>query len=115
MDRLARLIDSFLELSKGSGEGSIDLVPETFDAGELVEEAVNLVRAATGKCEFRTHFGPGVDKLRADREKILLVLVNLLTNADHYSPAGGTVDVRVARADGGLRFEVTSHRMKIPK
>ena len=42
----------------------------------------------------------------ADREKLTLVLHNLLGNAIKYTPSGGAVNVRVTANDSELRFEI---------
>lgn len=45
-------------------------------------------------------------KARADRNSVLAVLDNLISNAVKYSPAGGTVTVRLSRHDRRVRVEV---------
>jgi len=54
----------------------------------------------------RVDAAPALAPLRADEEKIRRVLVNLIANALQHSSRGGEVVVKVARADGGVRFEV---------
>jgi signal transduction histidine kinase len=50
----------------------------------------------------------------ADAHRLEEVLHNLLSNAVKYSPAGGTIRVRVARHDGEAVLEVTDEGIGIP-
>ena len=45
----------------------------------------------------------------ADREKLLQILTNLLTNALKYSPDGGEIRVSGAVVNGRLRLSVLDH------
>jgi NtrC-family two-component system sensor histidine kinase KinB len=49
--------------------------------------------------------------VRADRQKSVWVLLNLLTNAVRHSPAQATIEVRAARTPTGraVRIEVQDH------
>lgn len=113
-DHLTRLIDGFLDLSKVEAGRGIDLVPEDFDVRAMVDEAVGIAAMAARRCTYVVVCGEDVRTLRADRYKLLLVLTNLLSNADKYSPGGGEVIVRVTRAPGELRFAVEDRGMGIP-
>jgi len=44
--------------------------------------------------------------VQADPARMTQVVVNLLTNASKYSPAGATITVEVAQIDGCLRVSV---------
>ena len=48
-------------------------------------------------------------------EQLRMVLANLIDNAVKYSPQGGTVDVRVAQQDGGVRFSVSDQGIGVPE
>ena len=50
-----------------------------------------------------------------DPDKIGRVLINLVDNAIKYSPDGGRVEVKLARAGGGrVRFAVTDQGLGVP-
>ncbi|HVM68343.1 MAG TPA: ATP-binding protein, partial [Gaiellaceae bacterium] len=50
----------------------------------------------------------------ADPGQLQQVLTNLVDNAVKYSPAGGTVSVRVANGGGTIRFAVADEGLGIP-
>lgn len=114
-DRLARLIADFLDLSRLEAGRPLELVPSVFDLREAAEEAVALARAGAVRCTFSTAYGPGVGPLRADRDKVLQILINLLGNADKYSPGGGEVILAVEVSDCSVAFSVSDHGIGIPE
>ncbi|MBC8000173.1 MAG: PAS domain S-box protein [Leptolyngbya sp.] len=105
-DRLIRLISELLDLGKiESGESNLKL--QNLEVNELVETASdNLTNyRADDKVKIHTQ---GIDaRVVADKDRIIQVLINLISNAMKFSPSGGTVDVSVAKCDTGvLRFSV---------
>jgi hypothetical protein len=52
--------------------------------------------------------------VRGDFDQIDRVLVNLLSNASKYTPAGGHVDVDVALVGGAVRMTITDSGIGIP-
>lgn len=113
-DHLTRLIDGFLDLSRIEAGRPIELAPEDFAVCDMVAEAVAIATMAAKHCEFAVYCDEDVATLHGDRYKLLLVLVNLLSNADKYWPEGGVVEVRVTREDGHVRFAVTDRGVGIP-
>ena len=51
----------------------------------------------------------------ADRDKIIQVLTNLLSNAAKFTPAGGRVEVRAFREDARAVVEVEDSGVGIPQ
>jgi signal transduction histidine kinase len=88
---------------------------ETVAAGEVIEQALQAARAqALGKpmppIEVEApDAGKGGPRLRADRDAIAQVLVNLVQNAVKYSPEGSPVRV-TAGARGGRAFIAVADR-----
>ncbi len=114
-DHLTRLIDGFLDVSRIDAGRPIELVKEEFDVAGMVEEAVEIARMAARRSEFVVEYAEGPTTLCGDRYKLLLVLINLLSNADKYSPEEGTVQVRVTAEDDQVRFAVIDEGPGIPK
>ena len=51
----------------------------------------------------------------ADRPRLEQILLNLLSNAVRFTPAGGTITVRVAERDGQVEVAVTDTGIGIPR
>ncbi|MBI1212363.1 MAG: hypothetical protein GC190_12935 [Alphaproteobacteria bacterium] len=104
---LLSLIRDILDLSKVEA-GKFELHEEILCAGDIVEEALRL---AGSKSEFAhdvaTIVPRSLPKVRADRRAAVQILVNLLSNAAKFTPAGGKVFVEAEQgADGGLSIRV---------
>lgn len=52
--------------------------------------------------------------LEADREKLLTVIDNLISNAIKYTPKGGTIGIRLAREDENALLEVSDSGPGVP-
>ncbi len=105
INRLARLIDDMLDISK-IGRGKLKLSLEEFDLAELVREVCEHYRPqfdAAGSA-FELTLGTSVVG-RWDRHRIEQLVANLLTNAVKYG-AGQPVAVSLRRA-GGDRVELS--------
>ena len=79
------------------------LVPTAFAAGEVLTQAVVGLgpRFAERGLRVRARAARGLPRLWADRDRVVQVLVNLLTNADRHSQPGGSIRVAAARGAGG--------------
>jgi len=112
-DRLLRLIDGFLDISTVDSGRQVELVSAPVDVRELVDSALNIVGANATHCTFAVEQEGAPAPIIADRDKLLQVLINLLSNADKYSPAGGVVTVRVRIDADRLRIEVADRGLGI--
>ncbi len=105
---LLSLINDILDLSKIEA-GRMELELTDFDLPAAVDSAVTLVRerAARRDVVLRSTVEEGVASVRADERKVRQVVLNLLSNAIKFTPEGGRIDVRTARADGEVEVSVT--------
>lgn len=104
---LLELINDVLDVSAIEA-GKLTLFEETAAIEPLIEASVRLVapRADQQKVLLEVQPCPSVN-VTVDRRRIKQVLINLLTNAIKFTPAGGTVAVAVTLApEGGLRLTV---------
>jgi signal transduction histidine kinase/DNA-binding response OmpR family regulator len=94
-DRLIRLINDILDISQLE-LGKMDLTFASVAPGSLIEEAIAGLRAyAAGRdiaigCEL----DPDLPLIAGDRDRLIQVLTNLVSNAVKFSPTGGRVLVR---------------------
>jgi PAS domain S-box-containing protein len=99
-DRLARLINDLLDLSKIEA-GKIELNPIDLSLYVVAQEvAENMRQVATEKLiklEVVSHDGDA--KAWADRDKVVQVLMNLVGNAVKFAPPQGEITVAIQRND----------------
>ena len=104
--RMAELVDSLLTLARAD-EGRLPLAVEECDVRELVSEAAETasILAEEAKLTVTTSMPPVPVILRVDRNRIRQLLLNLVTNAVKYTPAGGSVSLGLS--DQGETVTVT--------
>jgi len=92
--RLSRLIEDILNVSQME-VGTIQLQIDTVDPGSLLTESVRDVRglAEEKNIDLRLTLPAKLEPIRADRDKLAVVVNNLLGNALKYTPADGVVVV----------------------
>ncbi len=99
---LLDLINDVLDMSKIEAD-RYELSLESFDAREAVSAALRLTRvqADTAKIALRGVLPPTPLDVNADRRALKQIVLNLVSNALKFTPAGGQVNV-LARAKGPM-------------
>ncbi len=99
-ERLMKTLDSVLQLSKLEA-GVTDIASESIDLVASVRKTVNLHRPQAEAAEVALCFDAGVASLSDEWTPTVIqrVVSNLLSNAIKFTPAGGTVTVRVEEGD----------------
>jgi len=114
---LLNLINDILDLSKIEA-GEFRVQPETFALTPLIHEAVRIadMRADRGNTRFNISVEDGLDTLYADPRSVRQVLINLLSNADKYSPNDAPIDIIAENERGeGVHIMVVDRGIGIPK
>jgi two-component system cell cycle sensor histidine kinase PleC len=103
---LLTLINDILDLSKIEA-GKMELAETDFALSKVVAEATEMLQGQfAAKNQHLDIVVDGV-MLRADRQKLRQILLNLLGNAHKFVPPGGHVAVRAARsAVGGIALDI---------
>lgn len=107
---LLSVVNEVLDLAKVSA-GKIEIEPDEYDLMSMIRECYALVRprAKASRLSFEVDMSDELPaKLRGDRERIIQIITNLLTNAVKYTPEGRvTLTVRGKILDGKLILIVT--------
>ncbi|MEQ8581292.1 MAG: tetratricopeptide repeat protein [Marinoscillum sp.] len=102
---LANLVNEILDLSRLE-EGEISLNESTFGLCEQVSMIVSSFTSRAEQLGVALHNRCPMDVyIKADKEKINKLMVNLISNALKFTPRGGAVEVLV-HADKGLEILV---------
>ncbi len=107
-ERLTRLINQVLDLAKiesGRAEWRITRVDLCATVNDVVTQMSQVFKEKDVALTLR--LPPDAMWVDVDEDRLLQVLLNLLSNALKFSPAGtGRVDVAVAPLDGSVRVDV---------
>jgi nitrogen fixation/metabolism regulation signal transduction histidine kinase len=102
--RLLRQISS--EFSSFASAPVARLAPTSLN--EVVSEVLQPYRSALGRAvDLRVDLAPDIPTLRLDGLLVGRALVNIIENALHAMPSGGTLTVRTQVVDGTARVRVT--------
>ncbi|MBI1959403.1 MAG: hypothetical protein HYS36_09285, partial [Candidatus Rokubacteria bacterium] len=96
-ERLGRLLADLTDLSNIElGRVPLRLAPVAL--GDVVESVFGIIRpkAQTGRVVLDARLPADLPRVRADRDRLAQVLLNLVDNAVKYSPAAGRVTVSAA-------------------
>lgn len=102
---LLSIINDILDMSKLES-GRIVTDPEEFYLDDVVRESVSYLeqRALEGGVSLSV-FGE-VGEFHSDRRIVKQILINIISNAVKFTPAGGKVEVHCYRMDGAVSVEV---------
>ena len=111
----ARLVADILDVSRIVA-GKLQLDPRPAELRSIVAAAVEAVQPAADEKQITVaaDLDPSVGIVRGDAVRLQQVVGNLLTNAVKFTPEGGRVDVRLARAGAEACITVTDTGMGIP-
>jgi two-component system cell cycle sensor histidine kinase PleC len=93
---LLALINDILDMSKiEAGKMSLNL--DWMGIEDVVDDVARLMRnrADAAKLTLSTHVPPGLLDIEADHRAVKQILLNLISNAIKFTPAGGRIDVKV--------------------
>jgi signal transduction histidine kinase len=111
--RLEGLVGDLVDV-KRIEQGRLELEPQPFDLGALVEEQVRIFKGRSERHTIQLDSAGEPLVVRADRNRLAQVISNLLANAVKYSPDGGVVEVRAAVRNGNACVSVRDHGIGIP-
>lgn len=117
IDRLIGMINNLLNFSRLEKDMA-GMVITNFPLPALVDEAIDLVResAASRRVTLSSRYLTDAVEVKADRDKISQVFVNLLGNAVKYNRDGGQVQIDVRKGKKGyLIVDVRDTGIGIPR
>jgi two-component system phosphate regulon sensor histidine kinase PhoR len=115
-DRLARMIDDLLELTRAEA-GRMRIEPKFFPVSDIVKEIFALFnqQATIQKLELRAEIPAELSPIFADPDKLQQVLINLVGNAMKFTPEDGAITVHALETDQYWQVTVQDTGIGIPE
>ena len=108
------LIDNLLDLSKLESRTEVLSLVST-NLGHVVGRVINEFSTMLDSSNLNILHHGGFDvEVRIDREKIMQVIRNLLSNALKFSPENGVIEVEVERTKDSVQVSVADDGVGIP-
>jgi signal transduction histidine kinase/Na+/proline symporter len=115
-ERLTRLINQVLDMSK-LASGTVHWNISDVDLGRVVEDSATACEQLFEQrgAQLTVSVPPHVPTIRADRDRLVQVMLNLLSNAAKFcAPVDGQVSVKLGVEHDDLRVDVTDNGDGIP-
>lgn len=103
---LERIVSDLLDISRMDAGREIPLIMETVDVSQVSRKILQHFQLQFPAYRFEMVFAPEIShRVQADRQKLVQVLENLVSNAVKYSPEGSVV--RVSGASEGTAYRIS--------
>ncbi|HEY9718167.1 MAG TPA: ATP-binding protein [Trichormus sp.] len=112
--RLMRLVTDLLDIAKMEA-GRMDLDCESIDVEAVASTSVNAASAPADAKSIKLTCDCAELKIFADQDRLVQVLINLLTNAIKFAPSKSEVVLTCAMQDNMAEFKVIDHGPGIPQ
>lgn len=111
----ARLIEELLDVSRIMS-GKLGLDRTLVDLVMLAHGAIDIVRLAADEKHLHISVGadPALPPFYADAGRLHQVLLNLLSNAVKFTPAEGSIHLRLGRTNDAMELEVADTGQGLP-
>lgn len=113
LERMNRLINDLLSISKLE-YGNLALEIDEHAVTDLLHDVQELLLPIAREKGVRMEVGPAEGRVRCDRDRVLQVLSNLVSNAVKFTPSGGLIEIRAQATPGGTRISVRDTGPGIP-
>ncbi|WP_115717692.1 phosphate regulon sensor histidine kinase PhoR [Gallaecimonas mangrovi] len=105
--RMYSLVEQLLALSRLEARGEPESLKDV-DVPALMRKLESDSGALNSDKQHQIHFDIAPLHMRGDSEQMMSAFANLVANAIHYTPAGGTIEVSWKKlADGRAKFAVS--------
>ena len=112
-DHMRGLIGDLLDAGRIE-TGTLSVAPEPTDVAVLVDQARNTFLSGGGRHVVRIDLPPELPRVMADRQRIVQVLNNVLSNAARHSPESSPIQVDAAVDGAHVAISVSDEGRGVP-
>jgi len=113
LERLTRMVQDLLDIAKiEAGKFELELKPTWLD--NVTNRAVDNVREQAAEKAIQINFAPNPYVVIADEDRLIQVMVNILTNAIKFSPRRTSIQIEYEAQDAFVEVRITDEGRGIP-
>jgi two-component system phosphate regulon sensor histidine kinase PhoR len=114
--RLNRLVEDLMTISRIE-LGEVLLHIEGLSLSEVMENVISLLdaRAAAKKIKIQNRLQQNLPQIKADRDRLIQVLVNVLDNAVKFTPDGGLITLDAEEKAENVVLTISDTGIGIPR
>ena len=112
-DHMRGLISDLLDTGQIE-TGTLSVSPEPSEVIALVDQARNLFLGGGGSHPVRIDLPPDLPQMMADRQRVVQVLNNLLSNASRHSPESAPIRISAVREGVHVAISVSDEGQGLP-
>ena len=105
-DQMGDLIADLLDVVR-IDTGTLAVAPEPEEVGGMVDQARNTFLSGGGRQPIHVDLPPDLPLVVADRQRVVQILDNLLSNAGRHSPEDSVIRVAASPGEGHIAVTVT--------
>jgi PAS domain S-box-containing protein len=113
VSRLIALINDLLDIEKLES-GTLDISPQLVDLFDVVSRSLDAVRVYAEQHNVQLETIPSTFELYADGDRLVQVLVNLVSNAVKFSPPGEKVTIEAVEVGDSVEVRVRDRGRGVP-
>lgn len=116
-ERLIRIVNDLLEAQQLQA-GKMEILRAPLEISDIIKQAVDTNYGYAHNHNVSLVIAPDSEsgfQIEGDKDRLLQVMANLISNAIKFTPKGGVVTVRAIQQNNTVRFEVTDQGPGIPE
>ena len=113
-DRLSDLVSDLLDISRIEAD-RFDIELNPISISDIIESVLPKLETFDNNHKLIIDIPSGLPDLLADKDKMVQVFINLLTNAIKFSPDGGKVFIRAEIKKDKIKCDVSDQGIGIPE
>ena len=113
VDNLSELIGNLMDAAQIE-TGSLSVSPEPANLAVIVDQARSAFLSGEHRQTVQIDLPPDLPRVRADQQRVVQVLCNLLSNAARHSPDSSTITVQAELKDFQVEVSVVDEGRGIP-
>ena len=112
-DHMRRLIRDLLDVGRIE-TGTLTIATTPTEVVDLVDQARNTFLSRGGRHDLHIDMPPDLPPVMADRQRVVQVLNNLLSNASRHAPESSPISIAVAREEVHVAISVSDEGPGVP-